>query len=165
MTVGSAVEMRTVRLLQLPLRLWAQAKQNMDELTREFTLMTADSGGDADGHDTPARLVALAAELQQQYGAGAEQREAPLFAALQAGEKHVDQTFELPVAAAGAAQTLGVMLDEADEYCRQGKHLLALETPPELVAYRRWYLDEVIGQMGGAEPTPWPNRVRATGSG
>jgi hypothetical protein len=53
------------------------------------------------------------------------------------------------------------MLDEVDEFCRQGKHLLTLATPPELVAYRRWYLGEFIAQLAGRPATPWPDYAAA----
>jgi hypothetical protein len=52
------------------------------------------------------------------------------------------------------------MLDEADEYCRRGEHLLTLETPPELVRFRRWYLQEFVNQIAGAAPEPWPDYRR-----
>jgi hypothetical protein len=48
------------------------------------------------------------------------------------------------------------MLDEADEFCRQGKHLLTLATPPDLRRYRQWFLGEFVAQIGGRPPTPWP---------
>jgi hypothetical protein len=58
------------------------------------------------------------------------------------------------------------MLDEADEFCRRGRHLLTLETPPELVVFRKWYLQEFIDQIErGAEPTAWPEfRRQADGA-
>ena len=53
------------------------------------------------------------------------------------------------------------MLDEADRYCRQGRHLLTLATPDDLLAYRRWYLREIAEQLAGAAPVPWPVYARA----
>jgi anti-anti-sigma factor len=48
------------------------------------------------------------------------------------------------------------MLDEVDDYCRDGD-LVSLVTPPEAVAYRRWFLDEFIRQLrDDADPRPWP---------
>ena len=40
------------------------------------------------------------------------------------------------------------MIDEADDYCRQGEHLLTLASPPDCIAYREWYLGQVVGQLG-----------------
>ena len=49
------------------------------------------------------------------------------------------------------------MLDEADEYCRRGDHLLTLATPPEELRFRRWFISEFVDQVNGAPPTPWPD--------
>ncbi len=48
------------------------------------------------------------------------------------------------------------MLDEADAYCRQGSHLLTLQTPPDQRAFRTWFLAEFLSQLAGGPPTPWP---------
>jgi len=48
------------------------------------------------------------------------------------------------------------MLDEADDYCRRGDHLLTLATPAEELRFRRWFVGEFVEQLGGAAPTPWP---------
>jgi uncharacterized protein YfaT (DUF1175 family) len=56
------------------------------------------------------------------------------------------------------------MLDEADEYCRAGHHLLTLATPEELRVFRSWYLGQVAAQLSGAPAEPWPvhrDRARA----
>jgi hypothetical protein len=154
-TAPAAAELRRVRLLRMPVQVWVESKQHMDELLREFTMLSA---GEADGsatHHTPRRLLALVDALKQQYGAGSEERDAAIFAAADAGETSLDVDLDLPVAAVGAATQLGDMLEEVDEYCRQGRHLLTLATPPELVRFRRWYLGEVAAQLQGGEPTPW----------
>jgi hypothetical protein len=150
-------ELRTIRLVQLPLRLWAETKQHTDELLREFTIIAAGRDDDtSDEHATPVRLLALVDALRQQYGAGSTERDDRLFAALDAGLESFEEVLELPAAAAGATQALGDMLDEADEYCRQGQHLLTLATPAEHVRFRQWYLREIARQLDGAAPTPWP---------
>ena len=46
------------------------------------------------------------------------------------------------------------MLDEADEFCRHSD-LLTLATPADLVAFRRWFLGEIIRQLDGGAPRPW----------
>ena len=45
-------------------------------------------------------------------------------------------------------------LAEADEFCRRGE-LLTLATPPEYVAFREWFLGEIVRQLEGKPPTPW----------
>jgi hypothetical protein len=44
-------------------------------------------------------------------------------------------------------------LAEASEFCRRGE-LLTLATPPEYVAFREWFLDEIARQLGRNPPTP-----------
>lgn len=152
----SPPDLLPVRLQQLPLRHWAAAKQHNDELLREFTLMSAARAEGTASDDVPERLISLIDTLRQRYGAGTGERDARLFAALAAGAAELDVDMALPAAAGPAVQQLGALLDEADEYCGRGQHLLTLATPPELVAFRRWYLDEIAGQLAGAPPTPWP---------
>ena len=148
-------DVREVRLVGLPVPLWESTSQHTDELLREFALMAAGRASGTVEDDVPGRLTALITALQAQYGAGADEREEPLRAAAAAGRATLDLSFPLPVAAADAAADLDRMLDEADEYCAQGRHLLTLASPPEVVRFRRWYLSEVTAQLGGADPTPW----------
>jgi hypothetical protein len=69
------------------------------------------------------------------------------------------------VSAVAAAAHLGDILDEADDYCRSGKLLLTLATPPPLVTYRKWFLSQFTEQAAGSPPTTWADYVaRATPS-
>jgi hypothetical protein len=80
-----------------------------------------------------------------------------LDAAIDRGDPVIaDHVMALPVEAEPAIRTLEDLLDEADEYCRQGQHLLTLATPADLLAYRRWYLGQIADQLAGAAPRPWP---------
>jgi hypothetical protein len=150
-----APELRQVRLLNLPVQLWVHAKQHNDELLREFTLIATAEEGLAEVHAVPERLITVITTLRQQYGQGSSERDARIFAAHEAGTRHLDMVVELPATAVPALRNLAELLDDADEFCRSGQHLLTLATPPELVAYRRWYLRELALQLEGAVPTPW----------
>ncbi len=152
----STPELRTVVLRQYPVRLGVAAKQHNDELVREFTIIAAGLTDRTAQDALPSRLTAVMDVIRRQYGAPLEERDARLFAALDAGVEEIDVEQKLPPAAAGAAQALGAILDEADEFCRQGRHLLTLETPPDVLQYRRWYLSEVVTQLEGGAATPWP---------
>lgn len=145
---------RAVRLLELPVPLWAQSQEHHDELVREFTLI---AGSDpAVEHEIPARLTRLIAEVAGQYGQFGGGQQLALADAAAAGLDSLDLIFHVPPQVAGAARHLGELLEEADDYCRGGRHLLTLATPPELAAFRCWYLGEFSAQIGGAEPTSWP---------
>jgi hypothetical protein len=145
----------TVRLLGLPLTVHARAQEHGEEPQREFVLIAGQLQHAEDGSSLPRRLLDLIEALQGRYSGFTADQEDALEAAMAAGEAAMDLTFRVPPDAAEAAVALGAMLDEADEYCREGKHLLTLATPPDLVAYRRWYLDEFVRQIAGEPPRPW----------
>jgi hypothetical protein len=77
------------------------------------------------------------------------------------GDKEIPElVYRAPPNAVAATISLARMLDEADEFCRSGNHLLTLATPPELLAFRRWYLGEFNAQLQGQPPLPWPEADR-----
>ena len=148
---GDLVE---VRLLKLPLDVWQRTQEHVDGLLREFALIAQD---DEARLATPGRLLALVQHLSAGFGSFSESQRIEMEEALARGETELDLTYQVPPAAAGAAQQLGDMLDEADEYCRRGDHLLTLATPEEELRFRHWFIKEFVDQLGGAPPTPWPD--------
>ena len=149
-TAGELVE---VRLLRLPLQVWQRTQEHVDGLLREFALIAQDEEAKL---ATPGRLLALVQHLTAGFGGFSETQRIAMEEALARGDTEIDLTYQLPPAAAGAAQQLGDMLDEADEYCRRGDHLLTLASPPEELRFRRWFISEFVDQIRGAPPTPWP---------
>ena len=148
----SAGELVEVRLLRLPLAVWQRTQEHVDGLLREFALIAQDDEARA---ATPGRLLALVQELTAGFGGFSESQRIEMEEAFARGESEIDLTYRVPPAAGGAAQQLGDMLDEADDYCRRGDHLLTLATPEEELRFRRWYISEFVDQLGGAPPTPW----------
>jgi hypothetical protein len=151
-----------VHILELPVALAAKSQQHFEELMREFALVDARvREGDPD-HHVPARLMRLVETLIEQFGTTTTDAEQRLADAIERGDEVIaDHVLELPAEAGPASQALGDLIDEADEYCRRGELLLTLTTPPDCVAYRRWYLGQVVGQLAGGEPVPWPDSVEA----
>jgi hypothetical protein len=144
----------SVRLLGVPVDLYLSAAHHTDELVREFTIIAI---GDRTGsvRDVPARLLELVGELRHQYARTAGEIRSRFEQAAARGETAVD--LELPGVETAVAMTVRMtdILDAADEFCRSGE-LLTLESPPEVVAWRHWWRDEVVGQVrDGAAPTPW----------
>ena len=145
-----------VHLLDLPVRLAARSQQHFEELMREFTLIAVGHQHGSSDHEVPARLMSLVQTLVQQYSAVAGPAEERLADAIDRGDRVIDDhVLEVPPDASHAAQALGDLIDEADDYCRRGHHLLTLATPADCVAYRRWYLGQVITQLQGAPAIPW----------
>ena len=151
-----------VHLLALPVPLAARSQQHFEELMREFLLIADGHQHGQSEHQVPARLMNLVQTLVEQFGVVAGPAEERLADAIDRGDQVIDDhVLEVPVEAGPAAQALGDLIDEADEYCRRGQHLLTLATPAECVAYRRWYLDQVITQTQGAAPIPWTHSDQA----
>lgn len=141
-----------VHLLQMPVRVWARAQEASEALQREFALVAADP------EEVPRRLLDLMDALQQRYGDVTSTQEEQLLAAAEAGVAVLpDLVYTVPVEAGEAAQTLGRMLDEADEHCRRGEHLLTLAADEELVRFRWWFLDSMTDQCAGRPPVAWPD--------
>lgn len=162
MTAGEGVV--EVRLVHVPVDVWADAQEHTDALLREFALIAAAARESGLTHGVPGRLTELIARLTEQYGAMTGEQQSLLFDAAAAGQTSLPElVFWLPPAAAGAARDLATLLDEADEYCRSGEHLLTLAADDEVVHFRRWYLQEFERQVAGQPPTPWPAYRRAAG--
>jgi hypothetical protein len=147
-------ELHEVRLLRFPLALWQRTQEHVDELLREFALIA--QGEAAHPESVPHRLMELIAELTVAYGGIGAATERERDEAIDRGESEVDLVYRVPTAVTGAVRQLGDMLDEADEYCRQGQHLLTLQAPADQLAFRRWFLSEFLTQLAGAEPVTWP---------
>jgi hypothetical protein len=154
-SADSSGECTAVHLLQLPVPLAARAQEHFRELTREFTLMV--TGTDGPPESTPVRLLQLVDVLTRQFAGINSAAEERLDAAIVHGQPVIDDhVLLLPAQAGPAVSALGDLMDEADEFCRAGRHLLTLETPPDCVTYRHWYLGNVVDQLAGKPAVPWP---------
>lgn len=140
-----------VRILGLPVREQRLAAEHFDELLREFTLLQLSGGGAG----VPARLVELRDELASRFATFTARNAEALVAAAERGDETVDLTYHIPADVGPAVQQLGELLDEADEFCREGEHLLTLATPERSVRYRRWVFGELTRQLAGQAPAPW----------
>ena len=160
MTTPSSPELVQVHVLELPVPIAAKTQQHFEELLREFSLMQAGAAADVESGDderhVPRRLMALVDTLTQAFAGMNDDARSRLNAAIARGDAQIDDhLMELPREAGPGAQALLDMLEEADEYCRRGEHLLTLSTPQDCIDYRRWYLAEVVGQLAGQPPVPW----------
>jgi len=149
--------MARVEVLQLPVGLWRETQEHMDELTREFMLIATDDRADDGEHDVPQQLLTVIEQLTHRYAGFGEENEARLADAAERGDPSIDLVYDLPADITDDVKRLGQMLDLADEFCRRGQHLLTLATPPDQLRFRRWFLDEMVRQTGGQPPTPWPD--------
>jgi anti-sigma B factor antagonist len=140
-----------VRLLGLPVEVHRRSGEHQEALRREMAFIehARDPGA------APARLHALTQELVGKYGTLTESQARRLRDAAVRGETTLDLEFELPPEIVDPTLRLDGLLDELDEFCREGD-LLTLVTPPLLVAYRRWVVGEIVAQLrDGRPPEPW----------
>ena len=144
-----------VRIVGLPVPMHLLASEHGDELMREFALISAGTAGGGSGNPgVPARLTALVDELRGRFSGFTLQPEAELADAAARSADTIDLEYQLPPEAIPAVAHLGAMLDEADDFCRNGD-LLTLATPPDALAYRRWFLGEFARQAAGEAPVAW----------
>lgn len=147
----------TVQLIDLPVPLHMRATEHAEGLRREFRLLEEYANRER-ASSVPSRLLELTQALRSSYGGFTTAQEDALEEAAATGRDRLTLEFRVPPHAADAARTLGAMLEEADEFCREGQHLLTLASPDDVVEYRRWYLRQFIDQIGGTPPVPWPRQ-------
>ncbi len=147
-----------IQIVGLPLDVYREVAEHNDELLREFALI--DERDPAESRQVPRRLLALMAEVRNRFSGFTIEQANQLDAAVARGETSIDLVYWVPAEVKQAAIDLGTLLDEADEFCRQGEQLLTLATPPRALAFRRWFLEEFVRQVDGEPPLAWPQYER-----
>jgi hypothetical protein len=147
-------ELHEVWLRRYPLRLGARASEHYESVYRELALLASSDVGPA----VPGSLLELLGEMDRRSArnnATEQQRDE----ALARGEETLDVALHVPGDVVEVGSRLERLLDEADAFCRDGT-LLTLPPPDDVVAFRQWYLGELMRQIGGEAPQPWPGDVR-----
>ena len=150
---------RTVQLLGVPVDLYFDASRHMNEVVREFALISLGDQSGTNEH-VPGRLLELADALRKRYADDAGAIRSQFEAGASAGRETID--LQLPADETAAALTVDIteLLDAADEFCRSGE-LLTLASSPAVVAWRHWWRDQVVGQVrNDADPVPWASVVQ-----
>lgn len=150
---GGPAALVEVRIVDMPLDVYAEASEHSDELMREFTLIQERDL--EDGRAVPRRLLELVDQLTATYGAFTAGQEAELRGAVERGDPTITLVYRVPASVGPACIALDRLLDEADDFCRDGQELLTLATPPRAAAFRKWFLDEFVRQADGAPPRTW----------
>jgi GAF domain-containing protein len=146
-TAARKRDVRTVRLIAVPVRLLVQSDNAVSALLRELQLAIVDHPG---GRRIAEALIT--GDVIARIEAATRPRERAVHAALARADHLVDLDLELPVAVPGT-------LAEVDELMMRmglaGKAHLAAR-PPDVVAFDTWYRGEVAAQMAGAPPRACP---------
>jgi anti-sigma regulatory factor (Ser/Thr protein kinase) len=139
-----------VRVLDLPVALFARFRQRYNELGRELRLLSL-----AHGQDYPIARelteVFLQVEQERRLTRGMER----IDQAEAEGLDRVDVDLLVPQTSPETSRRLLETLERADEFCRE-QRLLVLAATHQEAAMQRWWLSEFSRQAAGEEPTPWP---------
>lgn len=148
-----AAELVRIRMEGVPVELWNRTREWFSGLVREFDIIASTSDEDS----APRRLTTFVAATRRQFGQFSSPTEA-LEEALAAGEVATDVAFEVPAVAASAAATLWEQIEQALEFCSEGD-LLTLTPTDDVIRFCRWYLFEVVDQIGGSAPRAWGRAI------
>jgi hypothetical protein len=144
-----------VHLIGVPLRIRARSTEHEQDLLRELALVQVSAGSDGTS-GAPGRLLRIADELRTSYGSAGVRPNAEMEAALDRGEKALDVVYTVPREVRPVLRRAAAILEEAEQYCRDGQYLLTLASPPDVAAYRQWVFEEFDRQLAGEAPVPWP---------
>ena len=143
-----------IELIHFPVRLFERSMAHVAAVQREFDVVRVD---DVPEGSAPGRLAVMVQELDTRF-VGYRSTMEMLEALVEGGHDHEDVVIpvvrpseEIAVAVEGLRQ----LMDEVDIFCADGSELLTPPTPPDLVAFRGWLFEEVIGQLRGLAPVPW----------
>ena len=146
----------TVRLGDVPTDLLLSAKAHVDNLVREFVLVAAGARSGTTA-PVPAPFADLLETVVNRFAGARQAIKRQALAAANAGRDHVRLELTLPVTAADAGEDYLRALDQADTYCRAAR-MLTLESSPQHRVFRRWYVEELVGQLrraaAGEPPVP-----------
>jgi hypothetical protein len=161
---NGSTDLLTVHVLRVPMAVSARSTQHFEELMREFALITLDTERDRESTDStrpvPERLLDVVAELTNEFAAFTAAVTAQREEAAARGDSEIDLTYHMPASIADAVRQLEALLEEVDDFCQSGQHLITLATPPESLAFRQWYFNEFLAQIERDEPpVPWPDYV------
>jgi hypothetical protein len=146
-----------VRLLGLPVPVFAGLRTHYDELCRELRLLALAHGGAYPVADALTETV-LQVEQERRQTRGTQ----AVDEAIRLGCDRVDLTYDVPATAPATMARLLGLLDAAETFCLQ-ERMLSTAATPEQRALQRWYLTEFVRQGAGEAPTAWPGMPGAGG--
>lgn len=135
-----------ILLLDLPVALWAATSARCE------TLVAALRAAPADG--AAARLLEIVDRLGGDFAELSAPSELELRAAAARRLKEIDVAYGVPRESRDDLAALAEAFDAADAQCRANGRADLAATPDE-AAFRRWFLQQVVGQLDGAFPTAW----------
>jgi PAS domain S-box-containing protein len=155
-------ETHEVVLPSMPPTLWLSARQHHDAIIRELTLYMAqheDLVLDVAAADAARVRIssAVVTEIDAAQAAGTAEPALPIDhpSPLPWVPKQLDLHLTVPVDCAADFAALQDLLDAAERLAVDSE-LLIRPALPEITAVRDWACEQVIAQLNGNEPAPWP---------
>ena len=150
--VPEGAPLHEIRMVGVPVEIFLAARQQHDELMREFAVLALAHQDQSSA--APAELRRLVHELGANSAAAPSRPGAEVDAAAEAGQPTVDLVFHLPMSALRAAERFEELMQSADEFCAQGR-MLTMPRSPDIRRFAEWWFRELHRQVNGEAPTPW----------
>lgn len=141
--MGDAVA--DVILLDVPVPLWAKAREQLDRALAE---LPSDEG-------PPARVAELLRCLREEYSVVAETADAELRAGSVRRAESIDVAYAMPRRGRNDVAALLDALEDLDTYARKAGRKDLVRTA-DTRSFWRWYLGEIVKQCDDGFPAPWP---------
>jgi hypothetical protein len=147
-------DMLEIRLLGMPVELFAHLRRHFNELGRELRLLAL---SEPERYPLAVEFseTFLQVEYERRQAAGVE----ALDEAIQDGGATVDLTYRAPRTTPATMQRIGELLRQVYDQL-SGSVLLSVPPPEDLIALERWYLGEFSRQAAGEQPERWHGPVR-----
>jgi hypothetical protein len=146
---GEPGDRQVVRLLGMPVKVFAHYRTWYDELRRELRLLALNHGNDYPVAQELSEIT-LQVEQERRQATGVDR----LDEAIAQDRERVDLEYLVPVGAGATMSRLLELLEEVDVFCRE-QRLLTLEPTAQQLALREWYLGEFARQTAGEEAVAW----------
>lgn len=158
-----------VVLRDMPPTLWLSARQHHDAILRELTLyaaaheVSADFAAADSARYTISNALLAALERAQSDGAAAGSSRRSLPGADRGRLPWTPESLDLELCIERGAShsflALQATLDTAERLAVSGE-LLIRPGLPEIVAVRDWVCEQVVAQLRGSPPAPWPGAAQ-----
>jgi hypothetical protein len=140
-----------VHFVNFPLREGMLARQHVEAMFREFAIIAAGGGDQA---DVPKRLLEIAELHRERYAGLNPDADSAVDEAMQRGDDYIDFDVTVPDQIRDDTLNLAPVLLEVDAYCRDGE-MLTLSPSDEVRSFWVWFLTEIVRQVNGELPTSW----------
>jgi hypothetical protein len=141
-----------VTFLGVPIEIYRSTRQYHDEIIREFRLILARR--DVVEGEVPPHLMSIVDEMSAEFSAFVAPHREAIESAIANGATVIDLSLLVAPTMQEWLRQFAQQFRAVDDYCERGK-LLTLRGSDEVIAFREWFLRQMIDQIDGAEPEPW----------